>query len=230
MTMELMGKVVLITGSSHGIGKETALAFSKEGCKVIVTYDQAGKEGKEVFEECSGKAESLLIHLDVTDDGSIEDAADKVLGRFGRIDILINNAGVIRWEELMEQDFDDIDAQVSVNLGGLIKTTRAFLPQLLRQGDGIIINIASGAGEEGFAGLTVYCATKFGVRGFTQSLAKELPDGIRAYSVNPGTTATRMTGFKGTAPSAVAGVIVATARESLGKKSGGDIDVWDYVE
>jgi short-subunit dehydrogenase len=117
-----------------------------------------------------------------------------------------------------------------VNLMGTIKVTRAFMKDFIEQGAGVIVNMASGAGEEGYEDLTVYCATKFGVRGFTQALAAELPKGIRVYAVNPGMTATRMTNYQGMAPQKVAEIVVATAEERLSKKSGADIDVWEYVK
>jgi short-subunit dehydrogenase len=154
---------------------------------------------------------------------------DEIMGRFGRLDVLVNNAGVVRWKPFKEQTMEDIEEQVRVNLTGLIKVTRAFLPQFLKQKDGIIINISSGAGKEVFPELSTYCGTKFGVRGFTQALALELSPGIRTYCVNPGMTATRMTDFRGDPPEKVAGVIILAAEEGLDKASGDDVDVWEYI-
>ena len=101
--------------------------------------------------------------------------------------------------------------------------TKVALPHIRE----MIINIGSGAGKTGFPELTTYCATKFGVRGFTQSLAQEETD-IKVYTVNPGMTATRMTGYKGVSPSIVAKVILNTAKGIYRKPSGSDIDVWEY--
>lgn len=227
--MKLKDRVVLVTGSSAGIGKETAMQFAQKGCKVIVTYNKGKEGGKKVLKECKKYGDTVLLHLDVRDDRSIDRVVKAVLKKFGRVDILVNNAGVVSWGDLIKQSRADIEEQIRVNLTGLIKVTRAFLPRFYEQREGLIINIGSGAAKEGFAGLAVYCASKFGVRGFTRALAQELPKGVRIYCVNPGQTATRMTGFKGVHPSKVAEIIVRTAEEKLGKRSGDDIDVWEYL-
>lgn len=227
--MDLKDKIVLITGSSIGIGRETAIKFAEKGAKVIITYFQDKEEGIKTHEECKKYNESYLIPLNLLNDESINSAFNFVKEKFGKLHILINNAGIIYWKRLMDQNFEEIKNQIGVNLEGLIKITRAFLPMFYEQKEGIIINISSGAGKYGFENLTTYCATKFGVRGFTQALAKELPEGIRTYCVNPGMTATRMTNFRGTDPKKVAEIIVKTAEEKLNKNSGDDIDVWDYL-
>lgn len=227
--MELKNKIVLVTGSSLGIGRETALRFAKKGAGVIVTYYKDKKDGEKIFQDCKKYGDAILIELDVKRNKSIDDLVSKVMKKFRHIDILINNAGVIQWKELIKQSADEIDEQIAVNLAGLIKVTRAFLPQFYKQKDGIIINIASGAGKSAHRELSTYCATKFGVRGFTQTLALELPNGVRTYCINPSATATRMTNFKGMPASKVAELIVKTAEETLGKHSGDDIDVWEYL-
>ena len=218
--MELEDKVVLITGSSDGIGKETAIAFSKKGSKVIITYNKNEQGAEEVAKECNAK----FFHLNVLDDVSIERLVEEVKKEFGKIDVLVNNAGVIVKKFLEEHETREIDEQVETNLTGLIKMTRTFLPVINK--DGVIINISSGAGKTGYAGLSVYCATKFGVRGFTQSLAGEISQ--KVYSVNPGITATKMTNYMGTPPKRVADIIVETAQGKLSNISGSDVDVWKY--
>jgi NAD(P)-dependent dehydrogenase (short-subunit alcohol dehydrogenase family) len=226
--MNLKGKVVLVTGSSSGIGKETAIRFAQKGCNVIITYNTEREEGEDVLNACLKYGDAILLYLDVTDDRSIDQAVKAVEG-FGKIDILVNNAGIMRMGNLVLKSAEDITTEVHTNLLGLIKVTRAFLPYFYRQKEGVIINIASGAGKSGYSRLSVYCATKFGVRGFTQALAAELPVGIRVYCVNPGTTATRMTDYQGKNPKKVAEIIVLAAEEKLNKKSGDDIDVWNYL-
>lgn len=228
--MKLANKVVFVTGSSTGIGRETAIAFAKKETKVVITYNSSKKAGKEVLKECLKHTGALLLKLNVQDQRSIVKAVDAALKRFKRIDILVNNAGVAHWKRLEKQSMDDIDAQIQTNLLGVIKTTRVILPKLLKQKEGIIINIASTLGKKVMKEASVYCASKFGVRGFTQALAIDLPKKIRVYCLNPGLTSTRMTGFLGIAPALVAGIVVRTAEESLGKHSGDDIDVWDYVD
>ncbi len=227
--MELKDKVVLITGSSSGIGKETAILCAKKGAKVVVTYLTGKKDGEGVLRECKKHGDAMLVRLDVASESSIKNAVSAVLKKFGRIDALDNNAGIITWEYFRKQKPKDIEQQVNVNLTGLMKMTLAALPVLEKQDEAVIINIASGAGKAGHATLVPYCATKFGVRGFTQALAMELPPNIRAYAVNPGTTATAMTGFRGVPPAKVANVVVKAIEESLGKNSGDDVDVWDYL-
>jgi len=231
--MELKDKVVFITGSSDGIGKLTALNFAKEGANVVVTYNTNKKSGEKVFEECNKLAESFLVHLNITDDVSIKKAVEETIDKFGAIDILVNNAGVVVWKNFIEQSGEEIENQIDVNLNGLIKMTKAVLPYIQGQDDGIVINISSGAGKHGHGGLSVYSATKFAIRGITQSLAeeysKDLGRKIKFYSVNPRMTATKMTNFQGMPPEKVAEVIVNTAKENLGKNSGDDVDVEDYV-
>ncbi len=221
--MDLKNKSVLITGSSAGIGEQTAYKFAAEGCKVTVTYNKGRVAGENVAKKCKelGAADVLLLNLDVTDDKSIKSAVKAAVKKFGAIDILINNAGVIVWKSLAEQSFADIENQIRTNLEGLIKMTKECLPHV-----SVIVNVASGAGKSAYADLTTYCATKFGVRGFSQSLAKE---GVKVYVVNPGMTATRMTNFRGVSPEKVAQVILDTAKGRHGKP-GSDVDVWEVLE
>ncbi len=221
----LKDKVILITGSSIGIGRYTAYEFAKEGSKVVITYHKDASEAEITYRNCSqlGMEEGLVLHLNLMNNNSIVNCVKTVVERFGRIDILINNAGVLAWKPLREQTFEEIEAQVRTNLEGLIKMTKVSLPYLTY----MVINIGSGAGKTGFPELTTYCATKFGVRGFTQALAEE-ERSIKVYAVNPGMTATRMTGYRGVHPSVVAKVILNTAKGVYKKPSGSDIDVWEY--
>lgn len=230
--MELKGKVVFITGSSRGIGAETAKAFSKEGSIVVITYlDEKEKENaKKVAEACKalGAEKTLVLQLDIRKNESIRKAVSAVLKKFARIDVLVNNAGVIAWKPLAEQSFEEIENQVRTNLGGLIKMTKAVLEHMHKRKDGIIINIASGAGKTAYAELSTYCATKFGVRGFSKAVAMETsPKNVRIYIANPDMTATQMTNYIGRPPSDVAEVIVNTAKEDIyNVEPGADIDLW----
>ncbi|MEF8832543.1 MAG: SDR family oxidoreductase [Candidatus Thermoplasmatota archaeon] len=227
--MNLKESVVFVTGSSSGIGKETAIRFSEVGSKVVVTYNRGKERGEEVVEECRENSEAILVHLDVTDRDSIRNAVDKIIDEFGQIDLLINNAGVSISGLLDEMPFEDIEKQLEVNLKGLIETTKIALPHLKKGDEGKIINISSGLGKSGSSKVSIYCATKFGVRGFTQSIAEELSPEIGVYVVNPGMTATPMTDYKGEDPKKVAEVILKTAQEKLGKKPGEDIDVYKQI-
>jgi NAD(P)-dependent dehydrogenase (short-subunit alcohol dehydrogenase family) len=227
MEKSLKGKSVLVTGSSSGIGRETAFAFAREGCKVAITYNKGKEDALAASEKAlgMGAAEALVLRLNVMDDGSIRDAVRKAVSKFGAIDILVNNAGVIAWKPLAEQTEGEVEAQLRTNLEGLIKVTKECLPHVRDT----IINIASTAGLEGFPTLSVYCATKFGVRGFTQALAKELK-GVKVFAVNPTMTATRMTDFQGMPPEKVAEVVVNTAKGKYGTRSGGDMNVWEKLK
>ncbi len=218
-------KVVLITGSSEGIGRETAFKFAEEKAALVITYRKDRKEALETAEKCrnKGAADVFVLELDVSDDKSIRQCVKDVVKKFNHISILINNAGILKENLFKKQSFGDIEAQVNVNLTGLMKMTHEALPFV----KDMIINIASGAGKTAYETLVPYCATKFGVRGFTQGLAQELK--IPVYAVNPGMTATRMTNFKGIPPEKVAQVIFNSAKGKYRVKSGGDIDVWEHV-
>ncbi len=223
----LKNKVVFVTGSTHGIGKEIVLLFAHEGANVVVTYFKDKKAADKVLKECKelGSPNPILVKLNVKNTGSIKDAVKEVVSKFKQIDILVNNAGVISWEQLKDQKYEDIEDQVRTNLEGMIKVTRASLPYLKEA----VVNIASGAGKTAYEGLTTYSATKFGVRGFTQALAQEMEQ-LKVYAVNPGMTATRMTNFRGAPPARVAAIVVNTVVGKYDIESGGDIDVWDYEE
>ena len=222
---EVRGKVVLITGSSVGIGRYTAYEFAKAGARLVITYYKDREEGEKTKFRCLelGAEDVSLLYLNLMDNESIVRCVQETAKRYGRIDILINNAGVLAWKPLREQSFEEIEEQMRVNLEGLIKITKVALPYVKE----MVINIGSGAGKTGFAELTTYCATKFGVRGFTQALAQE--ESIKVYAVNPGMTATRMTNFVGADPERVARVIFRVANGEIRKPSGSDVDVWEYL-
>ena len=218
-------KVIIITGSSNGIGRETAFKFAAEQAKLVLTYCSDRLGGQKTEKRCKelGASVTLFVRLDLRDNKSIADIVDKVVKTFGRIDVLINNAVVAVWKALQEQNLADIENQLRTNLEGLIKMAWACLPYV----EDMIINIASGAGQTGFAELAPYCATKFGVRGFTQALAQEVSK-PKIYAVNPDMTKTRMSSFRGRPAEEVAQVVLNTAKGKYRKSSGSDINVWDY--
>lgn len=222
----MKGQIVLITGSSSGIGRETAYRFAKAGAKLVLTYYKGKMRGDAAERRCSrlGAIDTLLIHLDVMDNESVSEAAIKVKRKYGYVDFFINNAGVGVFAPFREQTARDIERQIRTNLEGLIKVTRAFLPYV-RKG---VINIASAAGKEAYEEMSVYCGTKFGVRGFTKALALEHP-GLRICCVNPDETATRLSGYQGRPPQEVAEVIFRAASGKIGCRNGGDVDVWDVM-
>jgi 3-oxoacyl-[acyl-carrier protein] reductase len=223
---DMKGKAVLITGSSSGIGRETAYRFAQAGAKLVLTYYQGKTRGEAAERRCKriGAADAFLLHLDVMDNRSIAEAVRKVKREYGAIDFLINNAGVGVFIPLREQTTQDIERQIRTNLEGLIRMTRAFLPSV-RKG---IINIASAAGKTAYEEMSTYCGSKFGVRGFTQTLALEHPR-LRICCVNPDMTATRLSGYQGRPPQEVAEVIFRAASEQVKCKQGCDVDVWEVM-
>jgi NAD(P)-dependent dehydrogenase (short-subunit alcohol dehydrogenase family) len=222
----MKNQVIFITGSSSGIGRETAYRFAREGSRVVLTYYRGKTRGERAQRVCRrlGARDTLLLHLDVTDNRSVAAAAAKAVRKYGKVDFLINNAGVLAWRPLRKQTRRDIERQVRTNLEGLIRMTRALLPSI-RKG---IINIASAAGQEAYPEMSVYCGTKFGVRGFTQALAQEHRR-LRIGCVNPDQTATRLSGYMGRPPSEVAEVVHRAASGAVRMKPGGDVDVWKVI-
>lgn len=219
-------QVVLITGSSSGIGRETAYRFAKAGARLVLTYYKGKTRGEAAERRCRrfGAADTLLLHLNVVDNESVAEAARKVRRKYGAIDFLINNAGIGIFIPFRNQTAKGIERQLRTNLEGLIKVTRAFLPQV-RKG---IINVASAAGKTAYEEMSVYCGSKFGVRGFTQTLALECPR-LKICCVNPDMTATRLSGYEGRPPQEVAEVIFRAASGQVGCQQGGDVDVWEVM-
>jgi NAD(P)-dependent dehydrogenase (short-subunit alcohol dehydrogenase family) len=220
------GPVILITGSSSGIGRETAYRFAREGWRVILTYYRGKTRGERAERKCRslGAAETLLLHLDVMDERSIAAAKAQVVRKCGRVDFLVNNAGVAVLRLFRRQTRRDVDRQIRTNFMGLVKMTHAFLP-CVRKG---IINIASAAGEEAYPEMSTYCGTKYGVRGFTQALAQEHP-ALRIGCVNPDQTATHLSGYVGRPPSEVAEVVYRTVTGAAKMNATYDVDVWDVI-
>ena len=222
--MDLENKIILITGSSKGIGEAIAYSFAKEKARIIVTYnsDQTGAE--KVADKCKklGAEDVLVLKLNISDNTSILEAVAKTEEKFGHIDILVNNAGVIGWEKFEHETFEEIENQLRTNLEGMIKITSAAFPQI----KGGIINIASRAGHVPYPGRATYCATKFGVVGFTRSLAEEYPD-LKIFTVSPGAVKTEMWNFQeGIDPNIVAEMIVKGWKGEIPLKDG-DLNVWE---
>lgn len=224
--MDLKDKVIFITGSSNGIGKETAVEFAKRGGKVVVSYNNSEEDGEKVLKECEKFSEVLLLRVDVKSEDSMKEAVEEIINRSGGIDILVNNAGILLIKPFAEQTLGEIENQVFINLLGVMKMTRLFLPHLEKRKEAIIVNVASIYSKVASDEVVSYCATKFGVRGFTQGLAQELPNNVKTYCVNPGLTATRITNFEGVSPKKVAEVIVDVCEKS-DKESGSDIGIPD---
>jgi len=220
------GWTVLITGSSSGIGRKTAYRFAREKSTVILSYYRGKTRGRRAEERCRrlGAKDTLLLHLDVTDRRSVAAARARVLRKLGKIDFLINNAGVLTFTPFRRQTPRQIERQLRTNLEGLIRMTHAFLP-LVRRG---IVNIASAAGEEAYEEMSTYCGSKFGVRGFTQALRQEQKR-LLIGCVNPDQTATHLSGYAGRPPSEVAEVVYRAVTGKAKMSPLGDIDVWEII-
>jgi len=187
----LKDKVAVITGGAGGIGKATAVRFAEEGAKVVVADFVDG--GAAVNELKAKGAQALYVQVDVTSLESCQKMVAKVLETFGRIDVLINNAGITRDAMMKKMGRDAWDAVISVNLTGVFNCTSAALPALLEQQSGVVLTTSSIVGLYGNMGQTNYAASKWGVIGMTKSWAKEMAkNGLRFNCVAPGFTATEM--------------------------------------
>ncbi len=195
--MRLKDKVTLITGGAAGIGKATALRFAAEGARVVIA-DVDTKGGERTIGQLG--PEAAFYRVDVTDRGSVDRWVEKVLETYGRADVLVNNAGIVR-DSLLVKMTDgalirqmpeaDFDLVVAVNLKGVFNCTQAIVPAMIRQGGGVILNASSIVGIDGNLGQTNYIATKAGVIGMTRVWARELGrHNIRVNAVAPGFTAT----------------------------------------
>jgi 3-oxoacyl-[acyl-carrier protein] reductase len=178
----LEGRTAFITGASRGIGAAVARALSNEGVRVGL----ASRSGDDL-----GLPEALGLRCDVRDLGQVENAVAATVERFGRLDVLVANAGVGSYHSFLDTPLEHVQEMIEVNLMGTIYAVRAALPQLLQSDQADIVTIASEAGRRGLPGEAVYCASKFGQVGLTRSLDHELREqGVRCTNVCPGGVAT----------------------------------------
>jgi uncharacterized protein len=184
--------VVIITGASSGIGKAAAELFAQEGYRVVVTARRVEKLSALVAEITARGQTALSIPTDVSKWDDIENMVAQVISEYGRIDILINNAGVGKFKWLEEMSAEkEIALQINVNVTGSIQTARSVLPHMLKQKSGHIINMASLAGFIATPTYSVYAACKFALRGFTDALRREVGIfGIKVSAIYPGGVAT----------------------------------------
>ena len=191
--MRFQDKVVVVTGAGSGIGKATALAFGREGAKVVAT-DLNATSAQAVADQirgAGGQAESLQVDVSVAAD--VERMVTTTVERLGRLDVLMNNAGIFFQVPLAQVPEDQWDRLISINLKGVYLGCKYALPQMIRQGKGAIVNTASIAGLRGFAGYSTYGASKGGVVQLTKAFALEVARvGIRVNCVCPGIIETAM--------------------------------------
>lgn len=168
-------KVVLVTGGSRGIGRAACIAFGREGAAVGVNYTSHKAKADAVvaeIEKAGGKA--LALKADVTDETQIASMVNELVSRFGKIDVLVNNAGILIQGRLIDTPKETIQKMFDVDLMGVFLVTRAVLPHMIKADYGRIVNVASQLGQKGGNELSAYCAAKGGVITFTKSMALEL--------------------------------------------------------
>ncbi len=216
--MRLKDKVAIITGAGRGIGRATALRFAEEGAQVVVAdieFEMAQLVAAEIMSDqtqlekttsANGDSHAVAekvatkigiampIQVDVTNRASVEAMVQATLKRFDRIDVLVNNAGIVRDAQLAKMNEENFDLVIDVNLKGVFNCSQAVVSTMISQGSGVILSTASVVAPYGNFGQTNYVASKAGVVGMTKVWARELGrKGIRANAVAPGFTETRMT-------------------------------------
>lgn len=191
--MKLQGLTAVITGSTSGIGKGMAYLFAKEGAKVAVVGRNADRGNQVVAEIHAQGGQAAFFPTDLTMEASVQGMVEKVVERFGKIDILINNAGLVIPGEIPDFQPEDWDKVWQTNVTSVYLTSRAVLPHMRRRKSGSIVNISSEAGLKGLKGRAAYCAAKFAVVGMTKSMAIDhSAEGIRINCLCPGTIETEM--------------------------------------
>jgi short-subunit dehydrogenase len=224
--------LALVTGGDRGIGFAIARKLAENGYDVII----AARDRQKLAEAAKALGvRGSWIECDVADNKQIK-KLEREVSKIGELDVLVNNAGVAYYKELAKNKQEEVDLMLEVNLRGLIECTRAFLPGMLRRKKGHIINISSGAGKYGFPNMAVYCATKFGVIGFSEALGREVASrGVHVFAICPGGTDTDMwhslfPGQQATySPEDVAIEVIETIRKSDQIEPGGAIDVRKHV-
>lgn len=190
-------RTALVTGSTRGIGKETALLLLKKGLNVIISSrSQDGVDNviEEILDKFPSKKENILgLKCDVSKHSEVKTLVDVSVKRLGWIDVLVNNAGIVYFKCLLDTTEEEWDKTIDINLKGVFLFTKEVLPYMIENKSGIIINVSSGAGKYGFPNLSAYCASKFGVIGLTESIAKEVADNnVKVMAICPGGVDTKM--------------------------------------
>ena len=170
----LEDRVILVTGSGRGFGRAMAYAYALEGAKVVIT-SRTKKELTSLESSIKGKGgEAYIVTADISDTEDIYRLKDAVIDRYGRLDVLVNNAATSPWKLFEDMEVEDWDKTIFVNLRAPFILSKAFLPVMKRQGKGSIVNVTSASAQVGFVAESGYCPSKFGLEGLTQCLAMEL--------------------------------------------------------
>ncbi len=192
-----MEKVAIVTGASKGIGREIAKELAEEGIKVVANYNKSYESAKELQEELEKENISIdIFKADVSKREQVKEMVDYTIKKYGKIDILINNAGINQekmFQDITDEDWDNV---IKVNLYSVFCTTQEVIQYMISQKSGCIINISSIYGINGGSCAVAYSATKAGIDGMTKSLAKEVgPSNIRVNSIAPGCMNTDMNAY-----------------------------------
>ncbi len=184
----------LVTGGGRGIGKETAILLAKKGMNVVICSRTQGEINSTVKGiKLLGNNQIMGRKCDVSKSDEVNKLVKEVLDKYGRIDLLINNAGITYVKKLIDTTEEEWDHTLDINLKGVFLLSKAILPQMMKNNFGTIINVSSGAGKVGFGDISAYCASKFGMMGLTESLTWEVGNyDIRVMSICPGEVATKM--------------------------------------
>jgi 3-oxoacyl-[acyl-carrier protein] reductase len=241
MDIDLTGKAAVVTGGSRGIGRAVAQSFARNGASVVACYLNETEAVQELGEVLAGLEPSSYVgQADVSDEASVNALVAEAAARFGKLDVLVNNAGAVSNKPLEDLDYDEWRRVLDTNLTSMYLMARAVVPHM--PAGGSIVNVGSGVGMAGMANRAHYGSSKAGVSGFTRALCKELgPRGIRVNTVNPGIIETDQT--KGLTPEQreryerlaalgrlgesedIANVIVFLASDAAGYVSGATIAV-----
>ena len=187
MAGKLNGKVAIITGASAGIGEASAKALAAEGAELVVTARREERLKKLVNELNALGTKSVYVAGDACEDETAKKTIQAAIDNFGRIDILLNNAGMGIYKDLVDTSLEEYDTMMDTNMRSGFLFTRYAVPHMIKQGEGTVLMLSSMAGVYGFPGEAVYCATKFAQVGFAQALDKELrTKGIKVGVICPG--------------------------------------------
>lgn len=190
---EIQNKVVIITGASSGLGEATAKRLAISGAKLMLGARREDRLKELVAAIVGSEGTATYLVTDVTDRAQVEALAQKTLNAYGRIDVLINNAGLMPLSPLDKIKVEEWDRTIDVNIKGVLYGIAAVLPIMRQQKSGHIINVSSIAGHKVFPGSAVYCATKYAVRAISEGLRLESNGEIRSTNISPGAVATELT-------------------------------------
>lgn len=193
MSKNIQGKVIVITGASSGLGEASARLLSEQGAKMVLGARRLERIERLASEIKDGGAEAIAVQTDVTDRNQVNALVDAAIQQYGRVDVMLNNAGLMPHSPLERLKTDDWDRMIDVNIKGVLYGIAAALPHMQKQKSGHIINVSSVAGHLVTPGGAVYCATKHAVRAISEGLRQEVkPYNIRSTIVYPGAVATEL--------------------------------------